>query len=265
MRFDEYFDQRNSDLAQTLEAVKTNVKYNLNCIKIAIVEEFRPETMEVQCRIANKKLIRLNSDGSQVLEDYPLITARCHFFGWGDIGATYPITQGMEGFLLFNDRELESWFVNGGVNQLAYTRCHDLTDAIFICGIHSKPNVIDILLDCLHLYNKETEIQLQEEKIIANTTDIETTATNSIKETSKDKNIDLSNDLAIKANNLAIEANNVNITNTATNITGEVTITNNVVANSLHSTTSASGYFTTNDGKIVTVVDGIVTTISQQG
>lgn len=263
MRFFNYLSQVKPSLMQTLEAVKTNLRYNLNCVKIAIVEEFRPETMEVQCRIANKKLIGLNPDGSQILQDYPLITARCHFFGWGGIGATYPIEKGMEGILLFNDRELESWFINGGVNQLAYTRCHDLTDAIFICGIHSKPNLIEVLLDCLHLYNGETDIQLQQEKIITNTTDAEINVTEKIAVNAKDEVVKLSNSLDLEATtSTKVKTQDLTITNSTTTIAGVTTVNNSLTANSLHAVNGASGSFTTADSKTVVVTNGIITGIS---
>ena len=38
MRFFNYLSQIKPSLMQTLEAVKANVRYNLNCVKIAIVE-----------------------------------------------------------------------------------------------------------------------------------------------------------------------------------------------------------------------------------
>jgi len=230
MLFANFLNQQQNDLNQTLEAVKLNVKYTLNCIKIAIVEEFYPETLEVQCKIVNKKLLGLNPDGSQVLTDYPPIYARCHFFGWGDVGATYPITKGMEGFLLFNDRELESWFINGNVNQLAYDRCHNLTDAIFVCGLHSKPNMIEFIANCLAIYYKNSIIKLAENEININTQTINITS-----------DINQTGDITQTGNNTTI---------------GTIT------ANSLIDTSAFTGTFKDLNNKTVTVSNGIIKSVS---
>lgn len=154
-----------TSLINVLEALRNNINYNLNCVKVAIVETFDAETLTVSCRVANKRVIGLKEDGNQILQDYPIIMARVHFLGWGSVGATFPITQGMEGLLLFNDRELETWFLTGQGGNLAYDRNHSLSDAIFICGLHSLPHMIQILLDCFHLYYGDSDIQIKEQSI----------------------------------------------------------------------------------------------------
>lgn len=151
-----------------LEALKSNINYNLNCIKVATVEQFFADNLTVSCKINNKRVVGLKEDGNQILKDYPLIYAKVHYFGWGDVGATYPIKQGMEGVLLFNDRELETWFLTGQGGNLAYDRCHSLSDAIFICGVHSIPNMINLVADCLNIFYKNTYIQLLETGININ-------------------------------------------------------------------------------------------------
>lgn len=166
----ENFNQLTSKttLFNVLEALKQNINYNLNCVKVATVDTFYPDNLTVSCRVANKRVLGIKPDGNQVLQDYPLIYAKVHFFGWGDVGATYPITPGMEGILLFNDRELETWFITGQSGNLAYDRCHNLSDAIFICGVHSVPNMITLVTDCLNFFYKTTYIQLLETGINMN-------------------------------------------------------------------------------------------------
>jgi len=170
-----YISQTNvPDLFQTLKSTENNILYNrLNCVRVAIVDEFFSDNLTVRVNIANKQVRGLNQDGSQILADYPPIYAKVHFFGWGDVGATYPITKGMEGILLFSDREVESWFINGSVNPLAYDRSHSKTDALFICGLHSMPNMITFVHECLNLFYKNTYIRLSqhiddEEKTVYN-------------------------------------------------------------------------------------------------
>lgn len=148
-----------ADLTQTISAAGTKTAMDINCMRIGVVQEFYPENLTVQVKLVDKKLMGLNPDGSQILEEYPPIYAKvcyCNPF------CTFPLTQGMECILLFNDRELETWFINGGSNIQSYPRMHDLTDAIAIVGIRSLPQMIQILTDCLHLFYGTSSLQLKE-------------------------------------------------------------------------------------------------------
>lgn len=162
-----------ASLFQFSDSIEDVVKKTLNCCRVAIVDEFYPDDMVVKVHLVNKLLIGLNADGSQETIDYAPIYAKVHFIGWGETGITYPIQQGSEGILLFADREIESWYVNGDVNNLSYGRTHDITDAIFICGVYSMPNLINYVADCLRFFYKGSEVQLKDGSI-----DISTTAVN---------------------------------------------------------------------------------------
>lgn len=181
-------------LYQTLTTLKDLINYNMNCVKVATVLDFNPDLMQVKCRINNKRLRQLNKQGNQILEDYPDIYAKAHFFGWGDVGAVYPIEPGMEGLLLFNDRELETWFMTSGNNQLAYDRCHDLSDALFICGLHSSPKIplLPFIEECLHIYYKNSDIQIKDKSIKENTTDYTLNAEDSIEDNTKEYRLNAS-------------------------------------------------------------------------
>lgn len=217
-----------------LKAMKDTINYNMNCVKVATVVEFNPELLTVKCRVNNKRQKQLNTQGNQIIENYPDVFAKVHFFGWGDVGSVYPIEPGMEGLLLFNDRELESWFLTGENEKLAYDRCHDLSDALFICGLHSQPKIplVPYLEACLHIYYKNSDIQIRDESIIVNT---------------KDCTLNTQN------NTLIATSNNITAT---TNHTGTLTATQ------LNDTTAASGTFESADGKIITVANGIIRRIS---
>lgn len=157
------------NLMTTLRTTQDDLLYNkLNCMRVAIVEEFYPETKKVKVNIVNKATIGLNKDGTQIVKEYPPIFAKVVYLGWGDIGATFPLVKGMEGFLLFNDREIESWFLNGQINPVAYNRCHSLSDAVFICGIQSQPNLVEFIDNCLNLFYKQGSIQIADGTVTIN-------------------------------------------------------------------------------------------------
>lgn len=180
-----------TDFTQTIDSAINALAKKINCVRIGIVQEFYPENLTCKVKIASKKVIRLNTDGTQLVRDYAPIFAKvcyCNPF------ETFPLKKGDEVVLLFNDRELETWFVNGQANAQAYSRMHDLTDCIAIAGIRSLPNMIQILTDALHLFYGASELILKE-----NTATLNSTTTN-------------------------VTGTDINITGTNVNITGTLTI-----------------------------------------
>lgn len=170
-----------ADLTQIQEISNSNTAQEMNCVRIGVIQEFYPENLTAQVRLVDKMLTGLNPDGSQILKEYPPIYAKvcyCNPF------CTFPLTQGMECVLLFNDRELETWFINGGSNIQAYPRMHDLTDAIAIVGIRSLPQMIQILTDCLHLFYGQSDLQLKAQQTVLNSPQIDLNGTNAINATS---------------------------------------------------------------------------------
>ena len=164
MQINNRFNQlaNKANIVQTLKGACLKTAQDLNCVRIGIIKEFFPETLTAKVLITNKKTVGLNPDGTQNVREYaPIIAKVCYCNPF----CTFPLTEGMECVLLFNDREIESWFINGGVNPRAYERMHDLTDAIAIVGIRSLPQMITILADCLNLFYGNSNIALSENLI----------------------------------------------------------------------------------------------------
>lgn len=158
-----------ADLLQLFMLFEERLAYNtINCVRVGIIEEYNPETRIAKINIANKLVTGVNSEGIQKTQDYAPIYSKVWFFGWKDIGITHPIFKGQEGILLFNDRELESWYINGDINPLAYKRSHNLSDSIFICGLSSLPNIIQNLQDCINIFYKTNNIQISENGVTIN-------------------------------------------------------------------------------------------------
>ena len=157
------------DLLTILKLFEEKISFNtLNCIRVGIVDEYNPETRIAKILIANKMLIGQNEDGSQVTQSYAPIYSKVWFFGWGNVGITHPIEKGQEGILLFSDRELESWYINGGVNPLGEIRAHSLSDSIFITGLTSTPNMTATLQNCLNLFYGTKSLRIDENGITIN-------------------------------------------------------------------------------------------------
>ena len=220
------------DLMTTLKSFEGSLKYNtINCCRIGIVDSYDENTRIAKVLIANKLTTGQDDNGVPITQNYAPIYAKVLFFGWSNIGITHPVLEGSEGILLFNDREIESWYINGNINNLAYTRAHDKTDAIFISGVLSLPNMIASLQDYLHLFYKDSFLKIGETDIKLQTTNIDE------KFTAKTITGDISQ-------------------------TGNNTISGVTTSGGLVDTTAASGSFTSADGKLITVVNGIVKSIS---
>lgn len=203
------------DLIQTLNSVINKMGTELNCVRIGIVQEFYPDEQTALVQIASKRVLKTNADGTQTVRDYAPLKAKvcycCPFI-------TFPLKQGDEVLLLFNDREIESWYINGQANLQKYPRMHDLTDSIAIAGMRSLPNLITILTDCLHLFYGASDVQ--------------------------------------------IKNNQIDITTALLKIIGNTTQTGTITATNLNATAAASDTFESADNKKITVVNGIITSIT---
>lgn len=131
------------DLADLLQRAQRDSSLNLNCCQIGIIESFNPADQTATVQVAIKQIERIENDGTRILREFPLLI-KCpvfHLYG-GNSYITMPITAGDNCILLFNDREIDNWFLNGGVQAPTSLRAHDVSDAIALVGIRSLQNSI---------------------------------------------------------------------------------------------------------------------------
>lgn len=125
------------DLTTVLDRIKRETMYAINCVMIGQIESYSSTTNLASIKICfKKKLAALDP------VDYPVIH-ECPVFilSGGDSCITMPIDSGDECIVLFNDRNFDNWLLTGETSTPATTRCHDISDAIAIVGLRSKPNV----------------------------------------------------------------------------------------------------------------------------
>lgn len=70
-----------------------------------------------------------------VLIHCPIITP-----SGGGFTMTFPTAVGDEGLIVWAQRAIDNWWVQGGVQKQAELRMHDISDGFFIPGCFSKPN-----------------------------------------------------------------------------------------------------------------------------
>ena len=181
-------------MIQTLDGLCQKIGYELNCMRIGIVQEFFKDELTADILIANKKTLGLNKDGTQKVADFPLIRAKvvyCNPY------ITYPIKKGDECVMLFSDREIESWFINGDVNTEGYPRMHDKTDAVALFGLRSLPNMITLVDNCLNMFYGSSNLQIKNDSIDINTSKININNTSCV----ADKTYTISNGTQITTKN----------------------------------------------------------------
>lgn len=248
-----------NDLTSVLKLSLDGFGQELNCVRVGIVQEFIAEQQIVRVKIASQRLMSISADGTQNTQDYAEIYAKlCYASPY----VTFPPQVGDECVLLFNDREMESWWINGSANQRAYDRMHDLTDCIAICGLRSQPKLIEIPTDTLKFFYFGNDMSFKttedSKSITINTDDFNLNDKNTTISTSDAFNVtSKTTSISADSSSISIQSGSITVTSTAINLSG------NVTANHLVVNDGATGTFRSQDNKTITVTNGIVTSITQ--
>jgi hypothetical protein len=108
----------------------------INCVQIGTIEIFNPATCTASVSINCKRKL---TNGE--VYDYPLLTD-CPVFilsgGTAFIGM--PILKGDTCIMLFNDRDIDNWYLTGAVDVPSSTRMHALSDGICLVGVRPLTN-----------------------------------------------------------------------------------------------------------------------------
>jgi hypothetical protein len=108
----------------------------------AIVQSVDFSEMTLEC-IPAIKAIQFNFNGtSQFVTMPPLVDVPICFPSGGGFTMTFPLKANDEVLVSIANRCIDSWWQNGGVQQPAEFRMHDLSDGFAIPGPKSLPKVI---------------------------------------------------------------------------------------------------------------------------
>lgn len=216
----------NKSLLNLFELTVDEIMKALNCIKIGVIQSFDPSKQTVSVKILHKKTNETNID-TRELEDYSLLPeVPVVIIGGGGSYISFPIKEGDTCLILFNDFELDNWWVSGESLPSDFPRRHDLSDGIAIVGLNNLTKLIQSYSEFLNLhYSDNSSI------IIGN-------------------NIDINNGQTNVNGNLTVSGA----------IVGKTTTTSE-----LHDTRGVSGTFTDTgvgaSGLKLTITDGIITGI----
>lgn len=154
------------------EAIHRNNDKVAATIRVAIpaeVIDWNPEKMTITARPLIRERIVDRATGSLQWTEIPLIPdVPVAFPQAGGFALTFPIAEGDEVLLVFNDLQIDNWWASGGVQNWNDRRRHDLSDAIAIPGPCSVPQVIpDISSEATELRSKDgvTKVRVEAEKV----------------------------------------------------------------------------------------------------
>lgn len=134
-------------LQDLLVYYKKLTKLEINCHHVGTITAFDATNQTAQATINyTKTFLRVDEigDTSVTPTNYAqLIDCPVVCLGGGGGSLTFPIVEGDECLVLFNDRDFDNWFSSGNSNAAPATpRAHGFSDAIILVGIRSIPNVI---------------------------------------------------------------------------------------------------------------------------
>lgn len=113
--------------------VQRQTALSINCVQIGTIEEYHAENNTAKVSINFKVKMKNGEDVSYpVLDDCPVFV-----ISGGDASLSMPITAGDTCLVLFNDKNIDDWYLTGKVAAPADNRIHSIADGIVLVGIRS--------------------------------------------------------------------------------------------------------------------------------
>jgi hypothetical protein len=88
-----------------------------------------------------------------------------HFPSGGGYGLTFPIKSGDHCLLMFSERCIDNWFVNGGTAPPDDFRQHDLSDAFALVGFSPQSSSDEVWMDGVELKNENASVRVSPTEI----------------------------------------------------------------------------------------------------
>lgn len=143
------------DLTSYIQGRKGDIKTEMNCVAIGTVVDFDPtntQTLTVQINYVRVLLDAVPTNAPNTDQTttktlpYPqLVRCPLMILTGGPSYMTFPVENGDECVIFFNDRDLDTWWSTGAVaNPPNSNRLHDLNDGIVFVGVRSLANKISL-------------------------------------------------------------------------------------------------------------------------
>lgn len=138
------------DLRSLLQSYRQEIFSSLNCHQLGTIVSFDKDKQTAKVQLAMQRVVfnKTQALGAKLqlnptIVDYPvLVDCPVLVMGGGGGRLSFPITAGDTGVVLFNDRDIDNWYVAGGVSVPNSARTHDLSDGLVIVGFRNLTNVL---------------------------------------------------------------------------------------------------------------------------
>lgn len=128
------------EIKDVLDRTKDEVYYNFNCVQVGSIVSYDASKNTVSVQIGMKRQLPTEQIiDYPVLEDCPVM-----FLSGGQSYISMPITSGDTCLILFNDRDIDTWWYSGESNVPPSGRAHSLSDAIVLVGVRNQTNSIEL-------------------------------------------------------------------------------------------------------------------------
>lgn len=137
-------DVHEPDLIDLLNLHKKDIFNSLNCHQVATIQSYNKAKKTCKATVVYKKTISkrnpITNKYEDVLQDYPiLINCPVMNLSGGNAGLRFPINKGDVALILFNDRDIDNWFLGKQSNGSTNTkRMHHFSDGIALVGLFSQ-------------------------------------------------------------------------------------------------------------------------------
>lgn len=139
--------QTQVQIRDVLDRTKDDVFYNLNCVQVGSIVSYDPSTNTASLQIAMKRQLPNNE-----IIDYPVLQdCPVFFLSGGQSYLSMPIEPGDSCLILFNDRNIDTWWATGQSNIPNTPRAHSLSDAMCLVGIRNQSNAITLKTDVIEI------------------------------------------------------------------------------------------------------------------
>lgn len=149
--------QSQVQIRDVLDRTKDDVFYNLNCVQVGSIVSYDPAKNTASLQIAMKRQLPNNEIiDYPVLQDCPVV-----FLSGGQSYLSMPIGVGDSCLILFNDRDIDTWWATGESNIPNTPRAHSLSDAICLVGVRNQSNAQELRTNAVVLSGADKKIDIK--------------------------------------------------------------------------------------------------------
>ncbi len=139
---------RDPDLSHLLDLYKKESDLDFSCHHLATIQSFDSEKQTVKVTINYKQTFVKFENNSQkyvqTLQDYPVIQdCPLIVLGGGNTRITFPVKAGDQCLLLFNDRDIDTWYQGSTTSPNSTPRLHSFSDCIALIGPNNLNTIIE--------------------------------------------------------------------------------------------------------------------------